>query len=61
MRTYNRMKVHIISTPALIKLNAPGNVTNVFVYTKVYSGADPSGDSASIDEVIANIFPKQYL
>lgn len=50
-RTYINKTTQIKYTPAEIKLNAPGNVFNVFAYTKLYRGADPNGDIDSIDVV----------
>lgn len=49
--TYINKTTQIKYTPAEIKLNAPGNVFSVFAYTKLYKGADPSGEMDSIEVV----------
>lgn len=49
--TYINKKTQNKFTPAVIKLNAPGKVSNVLAYTKLYNGADPKGEIDSIDVV----------
>lgn len=45
---------------ALTKLKAPGNWWTVMENIYVYNGADPIGDSDSIDVVIEYILPTSF-
>lgn len=58
--THNIIRTHPKQMEALTKLKAPGNWWTVIENIYVYNGADPIGESDSIEVVIEYILPTSF-